>query len=108
MTQAQAPAQAPAPAQSLGARLSIPRKFLPLSATIGMFAIIYLVGMLSFPGMRDSQALFNLLITQPFLLISVVGETFVIISGGIDLSVGGVIALTTVVAASLLQSVADG
>ncbi len=33
-----------------------------------------------------------------------VGETFVIISGGIDLSVGGVIALTTVAAASLLQS----
>ena len=90
--------------QALSARLSIPRKFLPLAATIGMFAIIYFVGFLSFPGMRDSQALFNLLITQPFLLISVVGETFVIISGGIDLSVGGVIALTTVVAASLLQS----
>jgi galactofuranose transport system permease protein len=85
-------------------RLSINRKFLPLAATIAMFAIIYFVGFLSYPGMRDSQALFNLLITQPFLLISVVGETFVIISGGIDLSVGGVIALTTVVAATLLQS----
>jgi ribose/xylose/arabinose/galactoside ABC-type transport system permease subunit len=86
------------------ARLSINRKFLPLSATIAMFAIIYLFGFMSYPGMRDSQALFNLLITQPFLLISVVGETLVIISGGIDLSVGGVIALTTVVAATLLQS----
>ena len=84
--------------------LSIPRKFLPLAATIAMFAIIYFIGFLSFPGMRDSQAFFNLLITQPFLLISVVGETLVIISGGIDLSVGGVIALSTVVAAKLLQS----
>ena len=88
----------------VSARPSINRKFLPLAATIAMFAIIYFIGFLSFPGMRDSQAFFNLLITQPFLLISVVGETLVIISGGIDLSVGGVIALTTVVAAKLLQS----
>jgi simple sugar transport system permease protein len=86
------------------ARLSIDRRFLPLSATIAMFAIIYAVGFLSFPAMRGSQPLFNLLITQPFLLICVVGETFVIISGGIDLSVGGVIALTTVVTATLLQA----
>ena len=50
------------------ARLSIDRKFLPLAATIGMFAIIYTVGFLSFPAMRGSQPLFNLLITQPFLL----------------------------------------
>ena len=40
--------------------------------------------------MRDGQAFFNLLVTTPFLLIAVVGETLVIISGGIDLSVGGV------------------
>ena len=85
------------------ARLSIDRKFMPLMATVAMFAIIYAVGFLSFPAMRGSQPFFNLLITQPFLLISVVGETFVIISGGIDLSVGGVIALTTVVTAAMLQ-----
>jgi len=89
--------------QALSARLARNRKFLPLSATIGLFAAAYLLGALAFPAMRDGQAFFNLFITTPFLLISVVGETLVIISGGIDLSVSGVVALTTVVTASLLQ-----
>jgi galactofuranose transport system permease protein len=90
--------------QAAGARLANNRRFLPLSATALLFAVVYILGALSFPAMRDGQAFFNLLITTPFLLISVVGETFVIISGGIDLSVSGVIALTTVASAALLQA----
>lgn len=90
--------------QAVGARLANNRRFLPLSATALLFAVAYFLGALSFPAMRDGQAFFNLLITTPFLLISVVGETFVIISGGIDLSVSGVIALTTVASAALLQA----
>ena len=89
--------------QALGARVASKRRFLPLSATALLFAVAYVLGALSFPAMRDGQAFFNLLVTTPFLLISVVGETFVIISGGIDLSVSGVIALTTVASAALLQ-----
>jgi ribose/xylose/arabinose/galactoside ABC-type transport system permease subunit len=88
---------------AIGERLSRNRKFLPLSATALLFAVAYLLGAASFPAMRDGQAFFNLLITTPFLLISVVGETLVIISGGIDLSVSGVIALTTVASAALLR-----
>ncbi len=89
--------------QALGARFANNRRFLPLSATAVLFVVAYGLGALSFNAMRDGQAFFNLLITTPFLLISVVGETFVIISGGIDLSVSGVIALTTVASAALLQ-----
>jgi simple sugar transport system permease protein len=90
--------------QALGARLDNNRRFLPLSATALLFVIAYILGALAFPGMRDGQAFLNLLITTPFLLIAVVGQSFVIISGGIDLSVSGVIALTTVASAALLQS----
>ena len=90
--------------QALGARLESKRRFLPLSATALLFAIAYILGAASFPAMRDGQAFFNLLITTPFLLIAVVGQSFVIISGGIDLSVSGVIALTTVASAALLQT----
>lgn len=89
--------------QAVGVRIANNRRFLPLSATAVLFAAAYLAGFFSFPAMRDGQAFFNLLVTTPFLLISVVGETFVIISGGIDLSVSGVIALTTVASAALLQ-----
>ncbi len=53
--------------------------------------------------MRDGQSFFNLFITTPFLLILVVGEGLVIISGGIDLSVSGVVALTTVASAAMLR-----
>ena len=53
--------------------------------------------------MRDPQVFLNIFRAAPFLLISAIGMTFVILSGGIDLSVGGVIALTTVVSAALLR-----
>jgi ribose/xylose/arabinose/galactoside ABC-type transport system permease subunit len=45
--------------------------------------------------------LFNL---SPYLLVSVVGETLVVISGGIDLSVGGIVAFTSTASAALLRT----
>jgi ribose/xylose/arabinose/galactoside ABC-type transport system permease subunit len=79
------------------------RRFIPLSVTILLFFVVYAIGMLFYPGMRDPQVFFNLFRTSPFLLISAIGMTFVIISGGIDLSVSGVVALTTVASADLLR-----
>jgi ribose/xylose/arabinose/galactoside ABC-type transport system permease subunit len=46
----------------------------------------------------------NLLIDNAFLVIVAVGMTFVVLSGGIDLSVGSVIAFTTMVSASLVEN----
>lgn len=79
------------------------RRFLPLSATIMLFFLVYAAGTIFAPNMRDPQVFFNLFRTSPFLLISAIGMTFVILTGGIDLSVSGVIALTTVVSAALLR-----
>ncbi len=79
------------------------RKFLPLASTIGLFLLVLLWSVLSYPAMREGQVFLNLFNAAPFLIVAVVGESFVIISGGIDLSVSGILALTTVVAASLLQ-----
>ena len=53
--------------QTLGLRLSNGRRFLPLAATIVMFGLVYAFGVLSFPAMQDSQPLFNLVNTAPFL-----------------------------------------
>jgi ribose/xylose/arabinose/galactoside ABC-type transport system permease subunit len=78
------------------------RKFLPLASTIALFLLVYAFGVVSYPAMRNGQAFFNLFDAAPFLIVCVVGESFVIISGGIDLSVSGILALTTVVTASLL------
>ena len=90
--------------QSLSTSFSKYRRFLPLSATIVLFSIAYALGAVVFKGMRDGQVFFTLFITTPFTLISVIGETFVIISGGFDLSVSGVVALTTVASAALLRA----
>lgn len=84
-------------------RFKIETKYLPLLVTIALFIVAYAYGFSQYRGMRTPQALINLLIDNAFLLISAVGMTFVILSGGIDLSVGAVIALTTVASAHLLE-----
>ena len=46
----------------------------------------------------------NLFVDNAYLIVLAVGMTFVILTGGIDLSVGAVVALSTMIAAALLQS----
>lgn len=67
---------------------------------LGLFGF----GAASYTGFASPQVVYNLLIDNAFLLVIAVGMNFVILSGGIDLSVGSVLALTTTVAAWLLQT----
>ena len=76
---------------------------LPVFVTLGLFIIMFSVGSISFPGFFALQNFLNLFIDNSFLLILAVGMTFVIISGGIDLSVGSVLALAGMVTSSLLE-----
>jgi ribose/xylose/arabinose/galactoside ABC-type transport system permease subunit len=89
--------------QRISSILTRNRRFIPLGATILLFILAYLYGLMAFPSMRDPQVFFNLFRNYPFLLISAVGMTFVILTGGIDLSVSGVVALTTTASAALLR-----
>ncbi len=79
-----------------------PRR-LPLVITTLLFALLYGFGALSYDAFLSPQVFINLLIDNSFLLVVAVGMTFVIISGGIDLSVGSIVALTTMVSATLAQ-----
>lgn len=79
------------------------RKYIPIVVTFGLFAIMFAAGSFRYSGFFSLQVLLNLLIDNSFLLIVAVGMSFVILSGGIDLSVGSVIALTTMISASLIQ-----
>lgn len=79
------------------------RKFVPLASTFALFIAVYAWGFIAFGAMDNWQAFFNLFDAAPFLIVCVVGEAFVIISGGIDLSVSGILALSTVVAVSLVN-----
>ncbi len=84
-------------------RFSIDQKNLPVLVTLGLFIFMFGTGSILFSGFFAAQNFLNLLIDNAYLLILGVGMTFVIISGGIDLSVGSVLALSTMVTSSLLE-----
>ncbi|SFE23466.1 galactofuranose ABC transporter, permease protein YjfF [Roseivivax sediminis] len=76
---------------------------LPLFATIAIFLLAYLVCYLQFPAMLSTRVIGNLLTDNAYLGITAVGMTIVILSGGIDLSVGSVIAFAGVFIAVMLR-----
>jgi ribose/xylose/arabinose/galactoside ABC-type transport system permease subunit len=80
------------------------RRLLPLAVTILLFVAMAAFGAIRYDGFLSPQVFLNLVIDNAFLCIVAVGMTFVILSGGIDLSVGAVIALTTMISAALLEA----
>ncbi len=78
-------------------------RYLPLLATIVIFILAYAACALQYPNMLSTRVAGNLLTDNAFLGIAAVGMTFVIISGGIDLSIGSVIAFTGVFLAVILR-----
>ena len=76
--------------------------FTPMVTVVLLLAMLGLGGA-AYPGFLSVQVLLNLLIDNAFLLVLAIGMSFVILSGGIDLSVGSVLALATMVSAWLLQ-----
>ena len=75
----------------------------PLLTTIVIFIVVYFIGGQLYPTMQKPQVFFNLFINNATLLIISIGLTLVIITKGIDLSVAGIIALTSAASAALLQ-----
>lgn len=86
--------------QSLLSRLSNP-KYIMVYSTIGVFLIIYLVGAILFgdKGFTTLRTFMNMFIDNAYIGISAVGMTMVLITGGIDLSVGAVASLTGMIIA---------
>ncbi len=78
-------------------------RFLPLFATVIVFILLYVVSWARFPAFGSTVVLANALYDNAFLGITAVGMTFVILSGGIDLSVGSVIAFIGVFIALMLR-----
>ncbi|KAA3665629.1 galactofuranose ABC transporter, permease protein YjfF [Pectobacterium carotovorum] len=78
------------------------KRHFPLLMTILVFIAGYLFCLSQFPGFASTRVFFDLLTDNAFLGIVAVGMTFVILSGGIDLSVGSVIAFTGVLLAKLI------
>src|SRR5688572_1179531 len=87
-----------------GTLLGLDRRLVPLAGTLTLFVAMIIFGAVSYDAFLAPQVFLNLFIDNAFLLIVAVGMTFVILTGGIDLSVGSLLALTTMVAAALLEA----
>ena len=75
-------------------KVNISDQNLLLIITIVIFLVMYLGAIIFLGGgFRNAQNLFNILMQQSALIITACGMSLVMITGGIDISVGGVVAL---------------
>jgi galactofuranose transport system permease protein len=79
-------------------------RYLPVTATGVLLLVAIGIGALLYDNFLRGQVLANVLISNSHLVVLAVGMTFVILTGGIDLSVGAVVALSAMIAAKLLSS----
>ena len=94
------PADAPRPAAGSGRRrFRIDDRYLPVTGTFVVLVIMLAVGGSRYENFLTGRVMANVLINNSFLVVLAVGMTFVILTGGIDLSVGAVLALSTCVSA---------
>ena len=82
----------------------IASKYFSFFVTVILFAILYGVGIGMYKGFMKPQVFLNLFIDNAALIIVTIGITFTLLIGGIDLSVGAVLALTCMVLAWLLAN----
>jgi galactofuranose transport system permease protein len=84
-------------------KLPVRAKYVPLLATALVLVGLYVSGCVAFTNFSSLRVAVNLLGDNAFLGIAAVGATFVILSGGIDLSVGAVVAFTSILIATLVE-----
>ncbi|MEN9577957.1 MAG: hypothetical protein RJA70_966, partial [Pseudomonadota bacterium] len=83
-------------------RVKLDRKHLPLVVTATLLVVMYASGMVFYDSFRTVRFFVDLIKGNAAVGICAVGMTFVILAGGIDLSVGSVIAATTTLIATLV------
>ena len=79
-------------------------KYLPLAATVAVFLALFLAGGMMYRNFLSTMVLGHILADNAFIIIAAIGATFVILSGGIDLSIGSMIGFVGVCMAVLDQA----
>ncbi|WP_313151613.1 ABC transporter permease subunit [Lacrimispora sp.] len=81
-------------------------KIFLLMITIALFVGMYIAGILIFKskGFAKPQVFLNLFISNAGLIVIAAGMTMVMITGGIDISVGSVVALTCMMLAWMMEN----
>jgi len=79
------------------------RRYGTLAATAAVCLLLYLVAGFRYDGFFSPRVIASFLGDNAFLGIVAVGMTFVILSGGIDLSVGAVVGCSSIIIAALVE-----
>lgn len=85
-------------------RIKLRLDLLPSLAAVAIFVAMVVYGEVAYGRIVQMSTISNLLINNAHLVILAVGLTFVIVTGGIDLSVGAVIAFTSVSGVLLINA----
>jgi simple sugar transport system permease protein len=83
--------------------LSRRASWIPVFAALVLLVVIFAAAQAYFGNILTPRVISSLLLDNAYLFILAVGMTFVILTGGIDLSVGAVMAFTGMFGASLLR-----
>ena len=78
------------------------RKLIPLLATAIVMVLLFAIASLKFSGFCSMYVVADLFSENAHLGVVALGMTFVILSGGIDLSVGSVIGFTSIFVAAMI------
>ncbi|MDD3223597.1 MAG: sugar ABC transporter permease YjfF [Clostridium sp.] len=84
-------------------RVKLNTAYISIYATVGLFLILFICGSVLYTGFFSLQILSNLFIDNAYLIVIAIGETFTILTAGIDLSVGAMIAFVSMITANLLK-----
>ncbi|TIS72988.1 MAG: ABC transporter permease, partial [Mesorhizobium sp.] len=71
---------------------------------LALLVLLWVILSVATPSFASANNISNLLRQGSMIAILAVGQTFVIITGGIDLSVGAVVGFATVIAAMLINA----
>ena len=96
---------APKPSLATASRrpvLRIRTSWVPVLAAIAILIVMFVAAQLYFGRFLTPRLISSLLVDNAYLVVLAAGMTFVILSGGIDLSVGAVMAFTGMLSAKLL------
>lgn len=83
--------------------IHVARRHVPILTTLALVLVTFLAGAMAYSNFASVGVVRNLLVDNAFLAVAAVGATFVILSGAIDLSVGSVMAFTSILIASLIE-----
>jgi galactofuranose transport system permease protein len=84
-------------------KIKFNQRNIPLIATILVFILVYAIGSIMYKNFFSLRVFLNLIIDNSYIGIIAVGMTFVILSGGIDLSVGSTLAFTSIFIAKMIE-----